>query len=443
MELLVVLVIGLSCLLLLSVWRQNSGRGKLPPGPTALPIIGNSLQIDFKNFSKSLTKFSNIYGPVFTIYLGMNPTVVLYGYEAVKEALINFGEKFSGRSNSATLEKINKGFGIVFCNGESWKEMRSFSLMTLRNMGIGKRSIEECVQEEACCLVEELRKINGSSCDPTFILECASCNVMSSIIFQNQFDYKDQSFLTLMEKLNEFIMILSSPWMQICNNFPALLDYLPGSHNTVVKNAIYIKSYIFEKVKEHQESLDVDNPRDFIDYFLIKIDEEKHNPQSKYNYESLVATLYDLFTAGTHTTSTTLRYALLLLMKYPHVTVKVKEEIDCVVGRHRIPCMQDRRNMPYTDAVLHEIQRHIDLCPTGLPRAVTSDIKFRNYLIPKSFYHEMLAKDYGPVFTLYLGMKPTVVLYGYEAVKEALIDHGEEFAGRGNFPVMDKLMKGL
>jgi cytochrome P450 family 2 subfamily C len=54
-----------------------------------------------------------------------------------------------------------------------------------------------------------------------------------------------------------------------------------------------------------------------------------------------------------------------------------------------------------------------------------------------------LAKDYGPVFTLYLGMKPTVVLYGYEAVKEALIDHGEEFAGRGNFPVMDKLMKGL
>jgi hypothetical protein len=38
---------------------------------------------------------------------------------------------------------------------------------------------------------------------------------MSSIIFQNQFDYKDQSFLTLMEKLNEFIMILSSPWMQV------------------------------------------------------------------------------------------------------------------------------------------------------------------------------------------------------------------------------------
>uniref|UniRef100_A0A8C2XZP5 unspecific monooxygenase n=1 Tax=Capra hircus TaxID=9925 RepID=A0A8C2XZP5_CAPHI len=45
--------------------------------------------------------------------------------------------------------------------------------------------------------------------------------------------------------------------------------------------------------------------------------------------------------------------------------------------------MQDRSHMPYTDAVIHEIQRYIDLIPTSLPHAVTHDIKFRNYLIPK------------------------------------------------------------
>uniref|UniRef100_H0WUH8 unspecific monooxygenase n=2 Tax=Otolemur garnettii TaxID=30611 RepID=H0WUH8_OTOGA len=379
----VALVLCLSCLLLLSLWRQSSGRGKLPPGPTPLPIIGNILQLDIKDISKSLTNLSKAYGPVFTVYLGMMPAVVLHGYEAVKEALIDHGEEFSGRGSFPLAERANRGYGIVFSNGNKWKEIRRFSLMTLRNFGMGKRSIEERVQEEARCLVEELRKTKSSPCDPTFTLSCAPCNVICSIIFKNRFDYRDQNFLNLMEKLNENIRILSSPWVQVCNNFPALIDYFPGSHNKLLKNIAFVKSYILEKVKEHQESLDVNNPRDFIDCFLIKMEQEKHNQQSEFTVENLIITASDFFGAGTETTSTTLRYALLLLLKHPEVTAKVQEEINHVIGRHRSPCMQDRSHMPYTDAVVHEVQRYIDLIPTNLPHAVTRDIKFRNYLIPK------------------------------------------------------------
>ncbi|XP_052569483.1 cytochrome P450 2C29-like isoform X3 [Peromyscus californicus insignis] len=324
MDPVVVLVLSLSCLLLLSLWRQSSERRKLPPGPTPLPIIGNFLQIDAKNISQSLTNLSNVYGPVFTLYLGRKPTVVLHGYEAVKEALIDHGEEFAGRGSLPVAERVTKGLGIVFSNGSRWKEIRRFSVMTLRNLGMGKRSIEDRVQEEAQCLVEVLRKTNGSPCDPTFILSCAPCNVICSIIFQNRFDYKDQDFLNLMKKLDENFKILSSPWLQ-----------------------------------------------------------ENHNQQSEFTLEHLATTVSNLFAAGTETTSTTLRYALLLLLKHPHVTAKVQEEINHVVGRHRSPCMQDRSHMPYTDAMIHEVQRFIDLLPNNLPHAVTCDTKFRNYLIPK------------------------------------------------------------
>ncbi|XP_048194606.1 cytochrome P450 2C5-like isoform X2 [Perognathus longimembris pacificus] len=378
-----VLVLGLSCLLLFSIWRQNAGRRKLPPGPTPLPIIGNILQVDIKDITKSLTNFSKVYGPVFTLYFGMKPTVVLYGYEAVKEALIDHGEEFSRRGKVPLFDKVNKGLGIVFSNGHRWKEMRRFSLTTLRNFGMGKRSIEERVQEEARCLVEELRKTNGSPCDPTFILGCAPCNVISSIVFQNRFDYKDQNFLNLMEKISEDTKIASSSWTQIYNLFPSLLQYAPGSHKTILKNADYIDNYILKKVKEHEESLDVNNPRDFIDCFLIKIKQENHKEPSEFTKENLTVVATDLFGAGSETTSTTLRYGLLLLMKHPHVTAKVKEEIDHVIGRHRSPCMKDRSQMPYTDAVIHEIQRYIDLVPMNLPHEVTRDIKFRGYFIPK------------------------------------------------------------
>ncbi|MCP6497675.1 cytochrome P450, partial [Klebsiella pneumoniae] len=99
--------------------------------------------------------------------------------------------------------------------------------------------------------------------------------------------------------------------------------------------------------------------------------------------ENLTITVNDLFAAGTETTSTTLRYALLLLLKHPHVTAKVQEEINNVVGRHRSPCMQDRSSMPYTDAVLHEIQRYINLAPIAMARETTQDVQFRGYHIPK------------------------------------------------------------
>nr|XP_040128499.1 cytochrome P450 2C15-like isoform X4 [Ictidomys tridecemlineatus] len=311
----------------------------------------------------------------------MRPTVVLHGYEAVKEALVDHGEVFSGRGSFPVGDRTRKELGIIISNGNRWKVMRRFSVMTLRNFGMGKRSIEDRVQEESRCLVEELRKTNSSPCDPTFLLGCAPCNVICSVIFHNRFDYKDQHFLYFMGKFNENVKILSSPWIQICNNFPALIDYFPGSHKKLLKNIGDVKQYVLEKVQEHQESLDMDNPRDFIDCFLIKMNEG--NQQTEFTTEALIYIVTDLFVAGTETTSTTLRYGLLLLLKHPEVTAKVQEEIDRVIGRHRSPCMQDKNSMPYTEAVLHEIQRYIDLVPINMPHAVTCDIKFRNYLIPK------------------------------------------------------------
>uniref|UniRef100_A0ABK0L8U7 unspecific monooxygenase n=1 Tax=Rattus norvegicus TaxID=10116 RepID=A0ABK0L8U7_RAT len=361
MDLVMLLVLTLTCLILLSIWRQSSGRGKLPPGPIPLPIIGNIFQLNVKNITQSLTSFSKVYGPVFTLYFGMKPTVILHGYEAVKEALIDHGEEFAERGSFPVVEKINKDLGIVFSHGNRWKEIRRFTLTTLRNLGMGKRNIEDHVQEEARCLVEELRKTNGSPCDPTFILGCAPCNVICSIIFQNRFDYKDQDFLNLMEKLNENMKILSSPWTQFCSFFPVLIDYCPGSHTTLAKNMYYNRNYLLKKIKEHQESLDVTNPRDFIDYYLIKW---------KQTWESSSVYVLEV--------SSQLLYAAWLVIQS-----KVQEEIDRVVGKHRSPCMQDRSRMPYTDAMIHEVQRFIDLIPTNLPHAVTCDIKFRNYLIPK------------------------------------------------------------
>ncbi|XP_007478836.1 cytochrome P450 2C19-like isoform X5 [Monodelphis domestica] len=371
------------CLLLISALRKRCGKGKLPPGPGPLPIIGNILQLDTKNIPKSLCMLAKVYGPVFTLYLGSKSVVVLHGYKAMKEALIDHGEEFAGRGSFPIIDAINKGLGLAFSNGERWKQIRRFSLMTLKNLGMGKRSIEERVQEEAKCLVEALKKTNGMPCDPTFILGCAPCNVICSIIFQKRFEYHDQKFLHLMKLLDEKVKILSSPWIQIYNLLPLLAQYLPGSHHKLFKISQMMHNFFLEKVKEHQDALDPNNPQDLIDSFLIKMEQEKEKPQSEFTMENLVCTVSDIFGAGTQTTSTTLRYGLLLLLKHPEITGKIHEEIDRVIGHNRSPCLKDRNSMPYTDAVIHEMQRYIDLVPANLTHSVIQDVKFRQYIIPK------------------------------------------------------------
>uniref|UniRef100_U3KPP4 unspecific monooxygenase n=1 Tax=Oryctolagus cuniculus TaxID=9986 RepID=U3KPP4_RABIT len=352
MDLFIVLVICLSCLLLVSLLKQSYAKRKLPPGPTPFPLVGNILQLDRKNISKSISmvKFMNVDHKVTYLLLSVCLVFVL--------------------------------IGLVLSHGELWKETRRFTLTVLRDMGMGKKTIENRIQEEALCLVEALKKTNASPCDPSSILFCVPCNVICSIIFQNRFDYNDQTFQTLVKHFLDSIRLSNTPWIQLYNTFP-ILHYLPGSHHELFKVFNDQIKFFLEKIQEHQESLDHNNPRDFIDYLLVKMEKEKHNEQSQFTMHHLVVTIWDVFDAGTQTTSTTMKFGLLLLMKHPEITAKVREEIERVIGRDRSPCMQDRSHMPYTDAVIHEIQRYVDLIPNNAPHAVTRDIQFRGYFIPK------------------------------------------------------------
>ncbi|KAM4668487.1 cytochrome P450 2H2-like [Amazona ochrocephala] len=388
------LLICISCLLLIAMWRNISQNGKQPPGPIALPLAGNILQLNPKNMPESLRKLSEKYGSVFTIHLGPQKVVVLYGYDVVKEALIDQADNFSGRGNFPLIKRVLKGSGIVASNGETWKQLRRFALTTLRDFGMGKRSIDERIQEEARFLVERIRNKHEKPFNPGIFLIHAVSNIICSIVFGDRFEYEDKKFLTLINLLDENTEYQNAMQTQLYNFFPTLMEYIPGPHQKFIKNVDEFEKFVLEITAQHKETRDPSCPRDFIDAFLNKMDQEQGNDQSEFTAEALARTTLDLFLAGTGTTSTTLRHGLLILQKYPDVQEKVQKEIDRVIGRDRSPCMADRSQMPYTDAVIHEMQRFIDLVPLNLPHVVIKDTKFRNYFIPKD---TMVLPMLGPI----------------------------------------------
>ncbi|KAM3912088.1 cytochrome P450 2A4-like [Leptodactylus fuscus] len=378
-----VLLLVFLCLLW-TIWQKgkNKDQAHLPPGPPPLPVVGNILQINPRKFIRSLQQFQEKYGPVFTVYFGSRPSVMLSGYDVVKEALIDNKDVFGGRGRLPLHQYILKGYGIVSSNGERWKQMRRFALTTLRNFGMGKRSIEERIQEELQFLVEKFNKTEGEVFDPTFLISCAVSNVICSIVFGQRFSYDDEHFLSLLKNITGTLQFMSSVWGLIFYYLHGIVHRLPGPHQKGIKHLTDLRAFVQEKVDESAKTLNADSTRHFIDCFLVKMQQDQQNPSTEFHNENLVGSSMNLFFAGTETTSTTLRYGILILLKYPEIQAKIQDEIDRVIGDH-CPSAEDRTKMPYTEAVIYEILRFSDIVPTGVPHCTTQDVSFRGYTIPK------------------------------------------------------------
>ncbi|XP_067323960.1 cytochrome P450 2J2-like [Anolis sagrei] len=360
--------------------RQRRPRG-FPPGPRPLPFVGNLFTIDIKKPHLSSEKFIDIYGKVFSVQLGILRCVIVNGLQLVKEALIHQSENFIDRPIFPIIYDHSKTFGLIMSNGLPWKQQRRFALSTLKSFGLGKRSLEEQIQEESRFLTGAIEDEKGQPFDFHYQINNAVSNIICSITFGNRFDYHDSQFQKLLRLLDEMGNTQAGFWGQVYNSFPALMKRLPGPHQTVFKNWDQLKSFVRKIIEKHQEDWNPLETRDFIDAYLNEM--AKENVSSSFHMENLILSTLDLFIAGTETTSATLRWAMLYMAVYPEIQGKVQAEIDSVIGQSRAPTMADRDILPYTNAVIHEIQRMGNILPFSAPRVAVNDTRIAGFHLPK------------------------------------------------------------
>ncbi|XP_017574201.1 cytochrome P450 2H2-like isoform X1 [Pygocentrus nattereri] len=372
---------GLISLFLLEIFRLNSIRSSCPPGPKPLPFVGNLP--DFFRDRMAFVKLMPKYGEMCSIHLGKKQTIVLNSMQILKEAFVQNGAIFSGRPSVPLLHWIHRGKGIVMASyGHSWRQQRRFALHTLRDFGLGKKTVEERVAEEAHYLIKEMLKQEGKPFYPIHLFMNAVSNIICSIIFGDRFDYDNKSFATLLEILNKNVLLSGSAVGQIFNLVP-FIKYFPGPHQRIRENASALREFILEIVEEHKKTLDPDNPRDFIDAYLIEMTKQQESKEdSTFHVENMIKSTSDLFSAGTETTANTLRWGLIYMMNHPDVQERCHEEIVRVLGFDRPPCMDDRARLPYTCATVYEIQRYANIIPLGLVHITTEPTQLRGYHLP-------------------------------------------------------------
>ena len=278
---------------------------------------------------------------------------------------------------------MKKVSGIIFNSGPEWRELRRFTSKTLKDLGIGKNTSEEIILEECSFMKKEIKQLIEESdsglIDLDLLFNKAALNVIWHFTGGERFEYRDKKMQSLIKFLECFVIIGQDLFSGPLAVFPFLRHFPPYKTNfkKAYDGLAVCRDFINRKIAEHEATLDTENPRDFIDTFLIAA---KNN--EILNKENLLFVCFDLFSAGSETTSKSMMYAVAMLMRHPEVHDKVAREItENTRDKDRVT-LDDRENLPYTEAVMNEVWRFCNILPVTAPKISSCPVKIGQWELP-------------------------------------------------------------
>ncbi|CAD6197349.1 unnamed protein product [Caenorhabditis auriculariae] len=369
-------------------YKQRLVRSKLPRGPFPFPFIGNVPQLLFAvaktgGIVKAIKTFKEEYGPVFTLWMGPKPTVHIADYEIAYQEMVKNGGRYTDRYIPEIFLEVRKGLGMIFANGRGWLEQRRFSLHTLRNFGVGRSIIEERILKELNTRFAAIERDASNGVMTQNIgsfFDLVFGNVIYGLMFSLHFEENDQKFEKLkgmlgssFEKFNLFdisvpLWVLKSPFFK-------------WRFDSLTKPIIGIIEFCSEQVNKRLakiksgEHIIADEPQDFVDAYLKKINEESNNNGTYFDLETLNVNLLDLWVAGQETTSITLLWGMILLLNNPEHITKIREEVNRITGNgSRQLSLSDKSEAAYLNATIHEIQRHASILNLNMWRIAAEGV---------------------------------------------------------------------
>ncbi|KAK8646659.1 hypothetical protein V6N13_120439 [Hibiscus sabdariffa] len=337
----IILIIStlLFALIFKSIIQKRKTRRNLPPTPPALPIIGH-LHLLKQPVHRTLDQLSQKYGPVLLLQFGTRKVLMVSSASAAEECFTKNDIIFANRPQLLSGKHMNYNYRTMGLApyGDYWRNLRRLTALEL--FSTSRLAMSASIrQEEVELLLKELFLASAekpASVELTSKLIEVVFNIMLRMISGKRFygrdavDKEAEEFRDIMREvmelngsttLNDFLPVLQ--WVdflglerrmkQVFQKLDKFLQSLVEEHRRVRGDSTHLSPGSSES--------DAGNKGTKSTLIDVMLSLQQTDPEF-YTDETIKGVILVILVAGTETSSTTIEWAMSLLLNHPDVMYK-------------------------------------------------------------------------------------------------------------------------
>lgn len=355
---------------------------RMPPGPLPIPFFGNKIPV--LTPWVHLQNWSKIYGPIFTIWIGRRPTIVISDPQIALDLMEKRSNKYSSRPRSVMMKEVYGSSSILLQPyGKGWSTRRKLYHRSLTPAAL--RTYKGRQQAESTRLAFQ---ILHESDKWERALNRFAASVVFSIAYGHRIDSLDCPIVKDRLDTIRFLATLNVPGRYMAESFP-ILKHMP-SFLAPWKRYVQERGMaeattnmaLVEGVKGDIRT-GKENGTEVAPSLTQNVLDIRDSEGLQISDRDLSFVPSGMFGAGSDTTSSTLSSCILALVTHPDVLEAAHAEIDSEVGDARMPTFEDEERLPYIRALVKEVLRWRPVTVLGgTPHATTEDDIYRGWYIP-------------------------------------------------------------